>query len=219
MSRATSLQDCYPLKERNLQSITSLIRVLWFSSLQTCTRCTTLPLVVRFIFVWIPREKPRVNLFESRPGKRQRGRATRTEEEGEKVVGESWGRNKRMKEKEKGRISRVKRRNKRRWTKGVEGIEFTARKVGHFTFARTSSLCFVPTVMFTCRGRCCIRILAQTHTHVYIVQTDTRAKDVERLLEDSPFSRKNVNFSVSRWGGEGGRGKSETGRKRIDRNG
>lgn len=48
------------------------------------------------------------------------------------------------------------------------------------------------------------------------MQTDTRAKDVvERLLEDSPFSRKNVNFSVEVEKGEGKREK-ENRQKRID---
>lgn len=102
----------------------------------------------------------------------------------------------------------------------MEGIEFTKGEKSWPFYICTYefSLCFVPTVMFTCHGRCCIRILAQTHTHThtYIVQTDTRAKDVvERLLEDSPFSRKNVNFSVEVEKGEGKKEK-ENRQKRID---
>lgn len=174
-------------------------------------------LVVRFIFVLnSSRETSGKSCRFSTNGnedERHEQRKSKREKKSREKVGGG------IREKEKGRISRVKRRNKWRWTKGVEGIEFTARKVGHFTSACTSSLCFVPTVMFTCRERCCIRTLVQTHTHTYVHCANTRGKDVERLLEDSPFSRKNVNFSTGRGEGRGGRGKSETGRKRMDRNG
>lgn len=120
---------------KNLQSITSLIRVLWFSSLQTSTcACASLPLVVRFIFVWIPREKPRVNLAAFRVSVWQ------TEGEGEKVAGESWGRNKGGRERERADKSGLKGGTsdgeQKVWK---ESSSRKARKVGHFTFARTSS--------------------------------------------------------------------------------
>lgn len=63
--------------------------------------CASLPLVVRFIFVWIPREKPRVNLAAFRVTvwvKRER-------REREKKSQEKVGGGIREEEKEKGRIS------------------------------------------------------------------------------------------------------------------
>lgn len=141
------------------------------------------------------------------------------EGEGEKVAGESWGRNKGGRERERADKSGLKGGTsdgeQKVWK---ESSSRKARKVGHFTFARTSSpsalcqqLCLLVTDVVAY-----VYLYKHTHTYTYIVQTDTRAKDVvERLLEDSPFSRKNVNFSVKVEKGEGKREK-ENRQKRID---
>lgn len=70
--------------------------------------CASLPLVVRFIFVWIPREKPRVNLAAFRVTvwvKRERREGRRNAREREKKSQEKVGGGIREEEKEKGRIS------------------------------------------------------------------------------------------------------------------
>lgn len=62
----------------------------------------------------------------------------------------------------------------------------------------------MPTVMFTCRGH-------RTCTHTLCKHTPVP----KTWNEDSPFSRKNVKFFLVEKEDE--EGKSETGRKRIDR--
>lgn len=137
VSRATSLQDCcLPfIKEGKTYSQSPLSSGSFDFPLYKLPRaCASLPLVVRFIFVWIPREKPRVNLAAFRVSVWQ------TEGEGEKVAGESWGRNKGGRERERADKSGLKGGTsdgeQKVWK---ESSSRKARKVGHFTFARTSS--------------------------------------------------------------------------------
>lgn len=111
VSRATSLQDCcLPfIKEGKTYSQSPLSSGSFDFPLYKLPRaCASLPLVVRFIFVWIPREKPRVNLAAFRVTvwvKRERREGRRNAREREKKSQEKVGGGIREEEKEKGRIS------------------------------------------------------------------------------------------------------------------